>query len=698
MRFFKLLLIVAVGALLFSPRLDAQSAWTLTRTHVPGVERANAIAFGNGRFVAAVNGRASERTGAVWSTDGLTWRASSLPASLGLGIVFTRGAFFMATVFAGVWRSTDGETWQQVFAPTQDAPNFGLIATDGRSLFVTNWSNNASTHFYSPDGVIWRETAPLPNSFNGFFYSLGYVAGHYVLLGSGRDSAGFQNSYAVSTVDGTRWSPVPDLGSANALVGGNDRVVALELSVQNPATLTSTDGISFTRMPILRATAGPDNIMGVRMGFAGGRYFLLGTLDASSDGLTWAPLATVTPAQIRFLYGIAYGNGRYVAVGYTDNLPTGPDIVAVLATTRVPPVITTGPADRLLIEGGRVAFSVVLENPSIATTFQWRRNGSAIPGATASAYVIELAQLADSARFTVEVRNEFGITTSDAATLTVTPAAQAGRIVNLSVLTSLDRSGETMLVGFVVGGHATSGPKSLLIRAGGPSLARFGVGNPNVDPRLELISAGAATVENDNWGGSPQLLSAFAQVGAYAYPSPDSKDAALLADRFFPSDSTVRISANNGATGAVIAELYDATPAGAFTVGTPRLINVSCLKTINAGATLKAGFVIGGATPRTILIRAIGPGLSRFGVANVLPNPALALFQGSMAAPIASNAGWGGSVELRAANATAGAFALDPVSRDAVLLVNLSPGNYTAEISGVNNTTGVALVEVYELP
>jgi hypothetical protein len=111
--------------------------------------------------------------------------------------------------------------------------------------------------------------------------------------------------------------------------------------------------------------------------------------------------------------------------------------------------------------------------------------------------------------------------------------------------------------------------------------------------------------------------------------------------------------------------------------------------------------VIGGAGPKTVLVRAIGPTLGGFGVTGVLPDPKLELFQSGTAAAISSNDNWGAATnagQVAAAAASVGAFPLALESKDAVLLVTLPPGTYTAQVSGVNNTSGAAIVEVYEVP
>ena len=132
----------------------------------------------------------------------------------------------------------------------------------------------------------------------------------------------------------------------------------------------------------------------------------------------------------------------------------------------------------------------------------------------------------------------------------------------------------------------------------------------------------------------------------------------------------------------MIAEFYDATVRTAFRPATPRLINVSVRKQIDAGSSLTAGFVIGGSTAKTVLVRAVGPGLGVFGVPGLMADPRLELFGNSIS--IATNDNWGGTAPLVAAGARVGAFEIaNRQSTDAMLLVTLVPGNYSAEVRGV---------------
>ena len=287
---------------------------------------------------------------------------------------------------------------------------------------------------------------------------------------------------------------------------------------------------------------------------------------------------------------------------------------------------------------------------------------------------------------------------STAAALTVIAPATPSRLSNLSILTTL-AIGESMTLGTVLGGAGTGGNKALLARAAGPSLTQLGVAGVLGDPQLSLVAGATNTTvaANNDWLGTAALSNAFVQVGAFPYLSAGSKDAAVLASSLAPGSYTVQVGDNAGGTGTVIAELYDSTPAGVFTTATPRLINVSVLKQISAGTTLTAGFVVGGTTAKTVLVRAIGPGLAQFGVGGTMSDPKLALFNGA-SVKIGENDNWGGDPQLTAVGTSVGAFAITTLdSKDAMLLVTLAPGSYSAQVSAAD-AGGAALVEVYEVP
>ncbi|HEY1765863.1 MAG TPA: family 16 glycosylhydrolase [Opitutaceae bacterium] len=141
-----------------------------------------------------------------------------------------------------------------------------------------------------------------------------------------------------------------------------------------------------------------------------------------------------------------------------------------------------------------------------------------------------------------------------------------------------------------------------------------------------------------------------------------------------------------------------ATPLAA--PGASKLINISTRGFVGTGANaLIAGFVIGGPSAKTVLIRASGPALATepFNISGTLPDPELQLYSGSTV--VASNEGWGGNSVIVAAAAQVSAFAWsDAASSDSALLATLSPGAYTAIVSGASGDTGVSLLEVYDVP
>lgn len=357
------------------------------------------------------------------------------------------------------------------------------------------------------------------------------------------------------------------------------------------------------------------------------------------------------------------------------------------------PEMVAGPSAVSVAPGGSATFAATVSSVTPAT-HQWFRKGSPIAGATGTRLTMASVSALDAGAYHLESTNAAGMTASAAATLTVGAAANPGRLINLSVLTGLAGASDSFSLGYVAGGSGTQGVKPLLIRAAGPSLGALGVGGTLTDPSFELYVGATRTGQNDNWGGAESLATTMAGVGAFAYMSPASRDAAALTTVNANENNSVKVLGTGA--GAVIAELYDATPESQFTATTPRLLNVSVLKHVGSGLTV--GFSVGGGASMRVLVRAVGPtlGAAPFSVSGVVADPQLVLYRGSTA--IGENNDWGGGETLAAAFTQVGAFALPGNSRDAALLVTLTPGNYSAVVSGVNDTSGVAIVEVYEVP
>ena len=364
------------------------------------------------------------------------------------------------------------------------------------------------------------------------------------------------------------------------------------------------------------------------------------------------------------------------------------------ASAATPPVIATAPAAVAANLGASATFSVAASGTG-PFTYQWRKDGAALAGATGATLTLATVSAADVGSYSVVVTNATGSTTSAAAALTLpVVATNPGRLINLSLLTSLGSADDSFTMGTVIGGSGALGTKPMLVRAAGPALGALGVGGTLPDPKLEFFSGSTKIGENDNWSGTTALSGAFAAVGAFPYAAPDSKDAAIFNPSIAAGGYSIKVT-GNGTVGTVIAELYDSTPSSAFLATTPRLINVSVLKQIGTGFTV--GFVLGGGSSTTVLVRAIGPGLAAVGLTSgFVADPKLTLFSGST--KINENDDWGGTAALTTAFGKVGAFPVPANTLDAALLATLQPGSYSVQVVGPTGADGLVIVEVYEVP
>ena len=387
--------------------------------------------------------------------------------------------------------------------------------------------------------------------------------------------------------------------------------------------------------------------------------------------------------------------GNY-AVAVTNTFGTVLSAAASLnvnATSSAPEFLLQ-PKSQTVAAGATVVFSAPA-NGVPTPTYQWQRNGLPIALATSPTLVLSGANVT-AGNYTVVISNTSNTITSNVARLIVLPTNTPGHLKNLSVLARITAADPNFTVATVIGPPGTAGSKPLLVRAAGPSLGQLGVSGALPDPKLTMFQGSSTFGSNDNWGTVAGLAPVFTRVGAFPFVATTSLDAALYNDATPAGSYSVQVSGAAGQTGPVIAEIYDA--AASFSPTAPRLVNVSVLKTIAPGDSLTAGFVIEGDTALTVLIRAIGPGLAAVGVTNgFLLDPKLELFN-SASASVALNDNWGGDTALRSAMTAVGAFALsDTGSKDAVLLVTLAPGSYSAQVGGVGPAGGLALVEVYEV-
>ena len=366
-----------------------------------------------------------------------------------------------------------------------------------------------------------------------------------------------------------------------------------------------------------------------------------------------------------------------------------------LATTSAP-VITQQPSSQTIANGTTVVFNGDATGLP-APTYQWFYNGGAIAGATDATLVIKGATAANVGTYSFTATNSTGTAQGGSATLALSSTTDVGRLINISCRSAVGTGGNILIAGFAIGGAGTSGTAPLLIRASGPALSTFNVPGLLPDPQLQLFENSTVLGSDSGWGGSTAISTAAASVGAFPWGDASSHDSALL-ETLPAGPYTAQIAGESGDTGVALAEVYDASPAGSRTPVSPRLVNISARTQVGTGSNiLIAGFVIGGSTSKTVLIRASGPALTAFGVAGILADPELQLFAGSTL--LETNTGWKGDSEVASAAASVGAFAWTiPTSADSALLVTLPPGAYTAQVAGATGDTGIALIEVYEVP
>ena len=254
-------------------------------------------------------------------------------------------------------------------------------------------------------------------------------------------------------------------------------------------------------------------------------------------------------------------------------------------------------------------------------------------------------------------------------------------LANISTRVLVQTGNNVLIGGFIISG---TGPKKLVTRALGPTLSRFGVPGVLQNPTLELHNAAGALIAfNDNWGDAPNKQQI---IDAHLAP-PNAAEPAILAT-LNPGNYTAIVRGANNTTGVALVEGYDIDPGSSS-----RLENISTRGLVQTGDNVMiAGVIVGGSGSQEVIVRALGPTLRNFGVANALADPTLELrdTNGNL---IQSNDNWRSTQQ---AEIIATGLA-PPNDAESAIVATLAPSNYTMIVRGVNSTTGVALVEVYRL-
>lgn len=258
-------------------------------------------------------------------------------------------------------------------------------------------------------------------------------------------------------------------------------------------------------------------------------------------------------------------------------------------------------------------------------------------------------------------------------------AARSPQLLNLSTRLQVQADPGELIGGFIVTGTEA---KRVIIRGLGPSLGQF-VSGALADPILELYQGSVLLMTNDNWKENQ------AEIEATGLPPGHDLESAIVRT-LDPGAYTAVLRGKNDTSGIGLVEAYDLDQAA-----NSMLANISTRGLVDTDNNVMiGGFIIGlnGGSSANVVVRAIGPSLSNFGVSGALEDPTVDLVN-SNGVVIRSNNDWRESQQAEII-----ATGLQPSDdRESALVEAVNPGNYTAIVRGNGNTTGVGLIEVYNL-
>jgi hypothetical protein len=529
--------------------------------------------------------------------------------------------------------------------------------------------------------------------------------------------------------NGRTWTPRLS-GTTSWIVGVSSGAGRLVAVADRGLILWSLDGASWTPAASSGTAFRMNNVI-----FADGKFVAVGeggTILTSSDANTWTPRNSGVST---WLHGLAYheASGTFATCGENGVILLSTDAVS---WTRLPVTGLAVHLEALVAVNSYAQFVAAGHNGTIVGL---RRSSLVLKdGGTLETWSGELTATGSTANlvglvsgggalFAAGSGGKVLTATSDKGPWYALPSAGDGillggmffndtlylvgeretvlqsdpiflsRLRNISTRGEVGVGGNVMISGFIVRGGL---PKTVLVRAAGPALAAFGVSGTLAAPVLAVLDSKAAVIAtNTGWStaaNAAAIGATAARVSAFPFAA-GSADSALIAT-LSPGEYTVQVSGVGNATGLCLVEVYDTDPidnSGA------QAVNISTRGLSGAGASkMIAGFILEGAATRRVLIRAVGPGLAPFGVAGVLAEPTLELYNGRGLLH-ATGGTWGlqtNADEIRGAFEAAGAFKLVDGSKDAAMVIPLPPGNWTVQVGGAGTTAGVALIEIYALP
>ncbi len=618
----------------------------------------------------------------TWATPAAITRGATLSATQ-LNATASVAGTFVYNPAAGTTPAAGTQTLGVTFTPT-DTTNYAT-ATGSVALVVLNLATSTITTAPTASAITYGQTLAASTLTGG----VASVGGTFAFTApSTAPGAG-------TAAQGVTFTPTDTANYTAATTTTSVTVnkAPTTLTWATPATLLQGTALSGTQLNATASVAGAFVYSPAAGTTPPAGTQTLGVTFTPTDAANYAPatgsvllvVGAVPSAPVITSVVIGY---HTAIVSFSEPTQNGGFAVTLYTVTATPSslVPTSGTIRALATRGqGRVAATA----------------GTVVVTGTSSPITVTGLRDDMDYTFTVTATNGMGqgLPSAPSAPLRVIPPT---RISNLSVRVNVGTGDNTLLIGCVIGGAGTGGLKPLLLRAVGPTLASYGVMGALLDPKLELLvpGAGAPLAANDDWAGDAQIITVGNMVGAFPLSSTASKDAALY-QTIANGAYTAQVTGVGGTTGITLAEIYDASST-AYTTSTPRLVNFSARAHVGTGdGVLLVGFVVEGTANRTLLIRAVGPTLANYGLSGALADPRLELIQmvNNAAVAVATNDNWAGDAQITSVGSTVGAFSLGSASsKDAAIVVSLPPGVYTATVVGVGHTTGVALIEVYEVP
>ena len=261
-----------------------------------------------------------------------------------------------------------------------------------------------------------------------------------------------------------------------------------------------------------------------------------------------------------------------------------------------------------------------------------------------------------------------------------TPPSGASYLANISTRVSIGTNDSVLIGGFIIRGAQQ---KKVLLRAMGPSLAALGVANAISDPVLELHdSTGAVIASNDDWKEGSQAN----EIMGSGFAPGNSAESVLIAT-LLPGSYTAVVSGYGGGQGIGLVEAY------VYDTNATRFMNISTRGKIGVDdEAMIGGLIVQGGAAKKIIVCARGPSLKAL-IPNALANPTLELRDGA-GNLIAANDDWANSPQ-QSEIISSGVAPSNGL--ESAIVATIASGSYTAIVRGVNNTTGVGLVEVFDL-